>query len=109
LGWLDAKKYFQTKDEEHSQGWTTFILDTNGNGKRDAWTDPGQPIDPTKDARIQASYYGYIQSPIDYSVWGASWDSPFPGMIIRTTLGSNPPETTLSEKFDAPTGDPKKF
>ena len=42
----------ETHDAEKSQGWTPFVLDTNGNGKRDDYTEPGQPIDPTKDMRI---------------------------------------------------------
>jgi len=33
------------------QGWTVRVLDTNGNGRRDEYVEPGEPIDPTKDAR----------------------------------------------------------
>ena len=29
-----------------------LILDTNGNGKRDAYVEPNQPVDPAKDKRI---------------------------------------------------------
>ena len=29
-----------------------MILDTNGNGKRDEYVEPNQPVDPTKDKRI---------------------------------------------------------
>ena len=29
------------------------MLDTNGNGKRDAYVEPDQPVDPTKDTRDQ--------------------------------------------------------
>ena len=29
-----------------------MILDTNGNGKRDDYVEPKQPVDPTKDKRI---------------------------------------------------------
>ncbi len=29
-----------------------MILDTNGNGKRDAYVEPKEPVDPTKDKRI---------------------------------------------------------
>ena len=28
------------------------MLDTNGNGKRDDYIEPDQPLDPTKDKRI---------------------------------------------------------
>ena len=30
----------ETGDEQKSQGWTPFILDTNGNGKRDDYVEP---------------------------------------------------------------------
>ena len=48
LGWLNTKMFDQTGDEVASQGWTPLIVDHNGNGKRDAWTEPDQPLDPTK-------------------------------------------------------------
>ena len=35
VGWLNRKMFEETGDEVQSQGWTPFILDTNGNGKRD--------------------------------------------------------------------------
>src|SRR2546423_1603716 len=35
VGWINTKKFLETGDEAASQGWTSFILDTNGNGKRD--------------------------------------------------------------------------
>ena len=42
----------ETGDAAKSQGWTPFVLDTNGNGKRDDYVEPNQPIDPAKDKRI---------------------------------------------------------
>ena len=33
LGWLNSKKFLETGDAATSQGWTAFVLDTNGNGK----------------------------------------------------------------------------
>ena len=38
----------QTGDIAKSQGWTAFVLDTNGNGKRDACVEPDQPVDPPR-------------------------------------------------------------
>ncbi|MDR2213429.1 MAG: carboxypeptidase-like regulatory domain-containing protein, partial [Pseudomonadales bacterium] len=35
IGWLNAKQYLETGDYQAAQGWTPFILDTNGNGQRD--------------------------------------------------------------------------
>ena len=53
-----------------SQGWTAFVLDTNGNGKRDAYVEPNQPVDPGKDKRVVAGFYGISVSPADGSIWG---------------------------------------
>jgi hypothetical protein len=48
----------QDARREESAGLSAFILDYNGNGKRDAYTEPDQPADPTKDKRISVAYYG---------------------------------------------------
>ena len=37
VGWLNTKMWDQTHDAQKSQGWTALVLDTNGNGKRDAY------------------------------------------------------------------------
>src|SRR3712207_5342449 len=34
-GWLNVKKFDETGDAAASQGWTAWVLDTNGNGQRD--------------------------------------------------------------------------
>ena len=47
-GWFNTRIYLETKDEKLAQGWTVFVMDTNGNGKRDAYVEPDQPIDPAK-------------------------------------------------------------
>ena len=52
VGWLDVKKWDATHDAQKSQGWTPLIVDTNGNGKRDDYDEPGQPVDPNKDKRV---------------------------------------------------------
>src|SRR5205814_9496354 len=56
VGWLNRKMLDDTGDEEKSQGWTALILDTNGNGKRDAYVEPDQPVDAAKDKRINAPF-----------------------------------------------------
>ncbi len=43
VGWLNTKMFDQTGDAAKSQGWTALVLDTNGNGKRDAYVEPDQP------------------------------------------------------------------
>ena len=52
VGWLNTRMFDETKDEVRSQGWTPLILDTNGNGRRDAWVEPDQPLDPAKDKAL---------------------------------------------------------
>ncbi len=100
VGWLDMKIFDETGDAAKAQGWTPFILDTNGNGKRDDFVEPNQPVDPTKDKRIAASYYAVMPSPADGSVWG-SWQT-FPGAVVRLVPGSNPSETALAEVYNIP-------
>ena len=51
-GWVDTKMFDETGDAAKSQGWSPFILDTNGNGKRDEYVEPNQPMDA---ARTSAS------------------------------------------------------
>ena len=40
-GWLDTKVWDETHDAGKAQGWTELIVDTNGNGKRDAFVTIG--------------------------------------------------------------------
>jgi hypothetical protein len=100
IGWLNRKMFEETGDEEKSQGWTALILDTNGNGTRDAYVEPDQSVDPTKDKRLTAAYYGIAVSPVDGTIWGTVLT--YPGYVIRLDPGSNPPATTLAEVFEPP-------
>jgi len=102
VGWLDRKLYEETGDEVRAQGWTPFILDTNGNGKRDAYTEPNQPLDPTKDRRVATNIYAVAINPKDGSVWGTALGFPFPGYVVRVAPGSNPTETALTEVYEPP-------
>jgi len=104
-GWFNTKVYLETKDEVKAQGWTPFVLDYNGNGKRDAYTDLNQPADPTKDKRINAPFYGVAPSPKGDAVWGSSLGMP--GTIVRLVPGPNPTETALAEVYEVPFNDPK--
>jgi hypothetical protein len=88
-----------------SQGWTALILDTNGNGKRDEYVEPNQPVDPTKDKRISGAFYGVTVSPADGMIWGSILG--FPGRIVRLNPGSHPPETALAEVYELPWDNPK--
>jgi hypothetical protein len=122
VGWLNTKVWDQTHDPQKSQGWTALILDTNGNGKRDAYVEAEQRVatapsgeslgtsstfnatpDPTKDTRINAAFYG-LAIGTDGSIWGSVLG--FPGGIVRLNPGSNPPETTLAEYYEVPWNNP---
>lgn len=123
IGWLNTKMYDQTHDEQKSQGWSALVLDTNGNGKRDAYEESEQKVTTApsgeslgtsaavqaiapadKDTRLNAAPYG-IAIGTDGSVWGSVLG--FPGGIVRITPGSNPPETTLTEYYEVPWNNPK--
>ncbi|HEX5108149.1 MAG TPA: carboxypeptidase-like regulatory domain-containing protein [Vicinamibacterales bacterium] len=104
-GWFDTRIYDKTKDEAQAQGWTVFVLDTNGNGKRDAYVEPDQPIDPAKDKRINAPFYGVAPSPADGSIWGSVMGMP--GSLVRLVPGTNPSTTALSEIYEVPWNNPK--
>jgi hypothetical protein len=124
VGWLNTKVWDQTHDADKSQGWTAIVLDTNGNGKRDAYEEVNQSVatapsgeslgtsaaiqriasDPKKDTRLNAAFYG-VAIGTDGSIWGSVLG--FPGGIVRLMPGSNPPETTLAEYYEVPWNNPK--
>jgi len=123
VGWLNTKMWDQTHDAAKSQGWTALVLDTNGNGKRDAYVEGEQRVattpggeslgaaaalnavtDPTKDTRLNAAFYG-LGIGADGMVWGTVLG--FPGGLVRLNPGPNPPETALAEYYEVPWNDPK--
>src|SRR3712207_8615567 len=55
VGWFNTRLWDETGDEERAQGWTALVLDINGNGRRDEYTEPNAPVDPAKDKRIARS------------------------------------------------------
>ena len=100
VGWLNRKMFEETGDEQKSQGWTPFILDTNGNGKRDDYVEPDQPVDPTKDKRVVAGLYSVSVNPVDGTVWGTSLG--YPGYVVRVNPGPDPTHTALTEIYEPP-------
>ena len=104
VGWLNRKMFEETGDEEKSQGWTALIMDTNGNGKRDEYVEPDQPLVPAKDKRWGGAFYAVAPAP-DGSIWGSMLG--YPGAVIRLNPGSNPPETALAEVYEPPFNDSK--
>ena len=100
VGWLNTKMFLETGDAAKSQGWTSLIVDTNGNGKRDDYTEPGQPLDPNKDMRIGQTIYAVMPDPKDGSIWGSLWG--IPGGVVKIIPGDSPPMTTLAEIYRPP-------
>ena len=99
VGWLNTKLFDETGDEEKSQGWTALVRDANGNGRRDAYVEPDQTVDLTKDKRIAAGFYAVAPAP-DGSIWGTSLG--YPGAVVRLDPGANPPSTALAEVYEPP-------
>ena len=99
VGWINTKMWDETKDIQKSQGWTPIVLDTNGNGKRDEWTEPGQPNDASKDRRIGQGIYAVMPHPNDGSVWGTFRGNP--GAVVRIDPTKDPIKP-LSEIYNVP-------
>ena len=94
-GWLDTKVFDETGDAEKAQGWAPYVLDTNGNGKLDDYTEPGQPADPNKDMRVSGGPYAVMPNPVDGSVWYTMFSNP--SGLLRFD-----PKTKLSEIYYIP-------
>jgi len=110
LGWIDTRKFDETKDAVKSAGWCPFVLDTNGDGKidpnRNNWNQPDglnvKVSDPKKDTRIAGFPYGMNISPKDNSVWYAKHTPTVPSGLVRLELGDNPPLTCKAEYYEPP-------
>ena len=103
IGWLNTRQYLETGDAVAAQGWTPFILDTNGNGRRDAdYVEPDQAVDPARDKRINSGYYAVSPAP-DGSVWGSNLS--YPGAVVRLEPGDDPSVTALTEYYELPLDD----
>ena len=105
VGWLNRKMFDETGDVQKSQGWTPLIMDTNGNGRRDTYVEPNDPVDPAKDKRFGAAFYSVSPAP-DGSIWGTVLG--YPGQVVRLVPGSDPTETALAEVYEPPFRDPKR-
>ncbi len=100
VGWLNRKMFEETGDEVKSQGWSPYVLDTNGNGKRDEYVEPDQPADPSKDTRMAANFYAVGINPKDGSIWGTQIG--YPGRIVRVAPRPDPTHTALTEVYEPP-------
>ena len=69
-GWVNTKVFDETGDAEKAQGWSPFVLDTNGNGKRRRLRRANKPADAGKDTRFTGSGpYAVMPHPTDGSIW----------------------------------------
>ena len=99
VGWINSKRFLQTGDAAASQGWSPMVLDTNGNGRRDEYTEPNQPMDAAKDMRITggSGTYAVMPNPADGSIWYTVGVFAGRGGVLRFD-----PKTQLSEVFNVP-------
>src|SRR5438552_2627105 len=98
-GWVNTKVFDETGDAAKAQGWSPFILDINGNGKRDEYVEPNQPTDPAKDKRIVpgSGPYAVMPHPTDGSIWYTVGVFGGPPGFLRFD-----PKTGLSEVYNVP-------
>jgi hypothetical protein len=97
-GWLDTKIFDETGSVEKAEGWAPFVIDTNGNGKLDDYTKPGEPADPNKDMQVGGSgTYAVMPNPADGSVWYTINIFAGRGGVLRFD-----PKTKLSEVYYIP-------
>jgi len=101
VGWLNTNSYLETGNAAAAQGWAPLILDTNGNGKQDDWTEPGEDPDPQLDTRVPNGFYAVMPEPRGDAVWGSN-AFRYPGSITRLVPGDNPPQTSLAETYSPP-------
>jgi hypothetical protein len=97
-GWINTKIWDETGDAQKAQGWFPYVLDTNGNGKLDEFTEPGKP-EADKDIRFNPGSGGYavMPHPTDGSIWYTS--GVFGG---RPGFLRFDPKTKLSEFYAVP-------
>jgi hypothetical protein len=100
IGWFDRNVFEKTGDERRAQGWTPFILDTNGDGKRGEYVPHDKPLDPKKDKQVMLNHYSVAISPADGSIWSTVLG--YPGAVIRVVPGSDPTNTALTEVYELP-------
>jgi hypothetical protein len=102
VGWINTRLFDETGDAPKAQGWTALVLDTNGNGQRDEYVEPAQPLDPAKDKRISGGFYAVSPSPVDGSIWGSVGVFSGTPAVVRLDPGPNPPQTALAEIYHVP-------
>ena len=102
VGWLNRKMFEETGDEVRSQGWTALILDTNGNGKRDAYVEPNQP---RRSDEGQTARRRVLRRVAGAGRIGLGIAARLPRRGHPAESGANPPETAMAEVFEPPMKD----
>ena len=98
--WINTRLLDETGDIKAAQGWSPFVMDTSGDGKRGEYTEPNQPAVEGKDRRINGNFYAVMPNPADGSIWGTF--RSFPGAVARFNPGPDPMNTGLTEVFNIP-------
>ena len=102
VGWIDTEIWDETEDAEVAQGWCPTVLDTNGDGViSPGWTEPDEPVDPTRDHRIAYGCYSPAFNKADGSVW-CSDNGRDDNTLMRLQIGDNPPESCIAEVYMPP-------
>jgi hypothetical protein len=102
IGWVDTVAFDKTGDVGASQGWCPGVIDTNGDGKiSTGWTEPKEPIDPTRDHRIEFGCYSIGISPTDGSIWCSGIEHE-DTTLVRIERGANPPLSCKAEVYVPP-------
>ncbi len=105
IGWINTRKYAETRDAQASQGWCPTIVDTTGDGRIGAWTGLREEPDPAMDRQLGRGWYGIVPDPTaERVVWAAS--GGVPGQIVRLELGDEPPRTCVAEYYQPPFENP---
>jgi hypothetical protein len=130
ISWINTKIWDETHDASKATGWCPMVLDTSGDGKitqdRTQWNGPvfdtkgvrgeesggnaqdankaagGKPsFDPKKDTVLNTYLYG-MSTANDGSVWLAGYVPYVPSGIVHLMPGKHPPETCVTEYYEAP-------
>lgn len=110
--WIDTPRFLETRNTEESVGWCPAVVDTNGDGEiTQGWTEPDEPIDPTRDHRVALGCYQIavdLNDP-DGVTWCGDADGSWTlrttrGRLTRLVKGPDPPRTCRAEVFTPPEG-----
>ena len=85
--WIDTPTFLETRNTEESVGWCPAVVDTNGDGEiTQGWTEPDEPIDPTRDHRVDLGCYQIAVDLNDPD--GVAWCGDADGSwTLQTTRG----------------------